>query len=169
MPVIYAGDLGPCFVYFDNVLVGPTQGGVKLKIEAKIAEVKEDGQGVAAVDGVYTGIEFADIEVPLTRFTLTQLEAMTEGAVLAPATKLTIPNVVGVAMYTNAKELQFRPAINNVASVDAETYTTILKATPYMKWEIGFDNSGQRIFKVAFKVFPCQTSPGLGDFMELGE
>ena len=169
MPIpIFNGDLGPCAVYWNGTLVGPTQGGVKWKVEAKIVEIKEDGYGVAAVDGVFTGIEIADIEVPMTRFTLAQLETLTKGGSLAGPI-LTVSNPVGENMYDDAKALQLRPLINNVPSVVATEYVTFLKAYPYSKWEVGHDNTAQRIFKVAFKVFVCQTSPNINVLFTLGQ
>lgn len=164
---IFSGDLGPCAVYWNSALVGPTQGGVKYKIEAKIAEIKEDGYGIAAVDGVFTGIEVGDVEVPLTRFTLAQLDVLTKDGDLA-GDVLTVPNPVGMNMYDDAKPLQLRPLVNNVASAVTTEYVTFLKAYPYAKWEVGYDNANQRIYKVAFKVFVCQDSPNINDIMTLG-
>lgn len=164
---IFSGDLGPCFVYWNGTLVGPTQGGVKWKIEAKIAEIKEDGYGIAAVDGVFTGVEVGDVEVPLTRFTLAQLDVLTKDADL-DGSVLTVPNSVGMNMYDDAKALQLRPAVNNVASAVTTEYVTFFAAYPYAKWEVGYDNANQRIYKVAFKVFVCQVSPNINDIMTLG-
>jgi hypothetical protein len=165
---IFSGDLGPCDVQFNGATVGPTNGGVKYKIEDKIAEIKEDGQGVACVDAVYLGSEIGDIEVPLTRFTLAQLDALTEEGDLA-GDVLTVPNVVGKAMYANAKALVLKPMVNNVASVTATEWVTFFKAYPYKKWEVGYDNANQRVYKVAFKVFVCQDSPNVGDILKIGE
>lgn len=165
---IFSGDLGPCAVYWNGAHVGPTQGGVKWKIDAKIAEIKEDGYGVAAVDGVFTGIEVGDVEVPLTRFTLAQLDVLTKDADLAGSV-LTVPNPVGMNMYDDAKALVLRPLVNNVASATATEYVTFFKAYPFSRWEVGYDNTNQRIYKVAFKIFVCQDSPNINDIMKLGE
>lgn len=164
---IFSGDLGPCSVTWNNVVIGPTQGGVKIKIDAKSVEIKEDGYGVAAVDAVFTGMEVADIEVPLTRFTLAQLDVLTQDADLA-ATILTVPNSVGMAMYANAKALVLKPLVNNVPSAVTTEWLTFFKTYPTAKWEIGYDNAGQRIYKVAFKVFVCQESPNINDILKIG-
>ena len=165
--VIFSHDLGPCDVQWNGATVGPTNGGVKFKVEDKIIEIKEDGYGVAAVDGVFTGSEIGDIEVPLTRFTLAQLDILTQDGDLAGSV-LTVPNPVGMAMYANAKALVLKPLVNNVASAVTTEWVTFFKAYPYKKWEVGYDNSGQRIYKVAFKIFVCQDSPNINDFMKLG-
>jgi hypothetical protein len=167
MPQNFSRDLGPCAVYWGGALVGPTQGGVKFKLEDKVVEIKEDGYGAAAVDGVFAGTEVGDVEIPLTRFTLAQLDVLTHNGDLAGSV-LTVPNPVGEAMYASAQALQLRPLINNVASAVTTEYVTFLKAYPYKKWEVPYDNAGQRIYKVAFKVFVCQESPNVNDIMTIG-
>jgi len=166
--VIFSGDLGPCNIYWDDVLVGPTTGGVKFKVEAKDVEINEDSFGAMPVDAVFVGLEIPDIEVPVSRFTLTQLETLTKGSTLA-ASVLTVTNPVGEAQYADAKALQFRPVINNVSSVVTTTYVTFLKAYPKARWEVGNDNTGQKIYKVAFKIFVCQDSPNINEVLTLGE
>lgn len=167
MPVIFNKDLGPCDVQWNGSTVGPTQGGVKVKIEDKVVEIKEDGYGVAAVDAVFTGSEVGDIEIPLTRFTMAQLDILTQNGDLVGSV-LTVPNPVGEAMYASAKALVLKPLTNNVASAVTTEWVTFFKAYPYKKWEFGYDNAGQRIFKVAFKVFVCQESPNINDILKLG-
>jgi hypothetical protein len=164
---IYSGDLGPCSVEWNGTVVGPTQGGVKFKIDMKNVEIKEDGYGAAAVDAVFTGMEVADVEVPLTRFTLAQLDVLTHEADLA-ASVLTVSNPVGMAMYASAKALVLKPLVNNVASAVTTSWLTIFKAYPVAKWEVGYDNTNQRIYKVAFKVFVCQESPNVNDIFKIG-
>jgi len=159
--------MGPCSVEWNGAVVGPTQGGVKFKVEAKVVEIKEDGYGNFAVDGVLTGVEVGDVEVPLTRFTLAQLDVLTQDADLAGSV-LTVPNPVGMAMYANAKALVLKPLVNNVPSAVTTEWVTFLKAYPYAKWEVGYDNQNQRIYKVAFKIFVCQESPNINDFMKIG-
>lgn len=164
---IFSGDLGPCSVVWNGAVVGPTQGGVKVKINHKFVEIKEDGYGVAAVDAVFTGMEVADIEVPLTRFTLAQLDVLTQNGALVGSI-LTVPNPVGEAMYASAKALVLKPLVNNVASATTTTWLTFFKAYPVAAWEVGYDNANQRIYKVAFKVFVCQDSPNVNDVFKIG-
>jgi len=164
---IFSGDLGPCSVNWAGKVIGPTQGGVKVKIDMKSVEIKEDGYGCAAVDAVFTGMEVADIEIPLTRFTMAQLDVLTQDASLAGSV-LTVVNPVGTAMYALSKPLILKPLVNNVASAVTTEWITFLKAYPTAKWEIGYDNAGQRIFKVLFKIFVCQDSPNINDIFKLG-
>lgn len=156
-------DFGPGFVYWNDVLVGVTAGGFAVKGTDNFADIKEDGQGEAAVDAVFTGRVFDPIEIPLTRVTLAQLEAMTEGSELT-GNVLKFGNVVGVSMYESAQALKIVPAINNLPSTDPTEVLLFHKAFPTIAWEIGYDNENQRIFKVAFKLFPKQESPNLGDY-----
>lgn len=164
---IFSGDLGPCLVEWNGAAVGPTQGGVKVKVDMKSVEIKEDGYGVAAVDAVFIGMEVADIEIPLTRFTLAELDVLTQDADLA-ASVLTVANPVGTAMYALSKALVLKPLVNNVASAVTTQWLTFFKTYPMAKWEIGYDNAGQRIYKVAFKVFVCVDSPNINDVFKIG-
>jgi hypothetical protein len=166
--VIFNRDLGPVAVYWNSILIGPVVGGLKLKIEAKSVEIKEDAYGNMPADAVFTGLEVPDIEIPIGRFTLAQMETLTKGGTLVGSV-LTLANPVGEAMYADAKALQFRPLINGVPSAVTTEYVTIFKAYPITKWEIPWDNATQRIHKVAFKVFIKQESPNIFEVLTCGE
>ena len=161
-------DLGPCHVYWNDEYVGPTNGGVKVKIEGKFADIKEDGQGVIAVDAVFTGYDVAEIDVPLTRSTLDILETLIHGSDL-DGDVLSIFNQVGDNMYPLAKELELRPAINNVASVTSTEYMSFPKTYPVISNEPSYDLSNQRVWKTKFKVFPKAESPDIGVLAYYGD
>jgi hypothetical protein len=166
--VIFNRDLGPVAVYWNSILIGPTVGGLKLKIEAKTVEVKEDAFGAMPADAVFVGLEIPDIEIPIGRFTLAQMETLTKGGTLV-GNVMTMANPVGEAMYADSKELQFRPIINGVPSAVTTEYITIFKTYPVTAWEIPYDNATQRIHKVKFKVFIKQESPNIYDVYKCGE
>jgi len=164
---IFSGDLGPCELTWNGVYIGPTQGGVKIKFDAKAINIKEDGHGCAALDAVFIGAVVADIEVPLTRFTLDELNALTKDSVLI-GSELTLQNPVGSSMYENAQPLILKPLVNGAAAVLSSQWITFFKAFPAARWEFGYDNNEQRIYKVAFKIFVCQEAPNINDIFKLG-
>lgn len=160
-------DLGPCEVSWNGTPIGVLSGGIKVKIDDSVAEIKEDGMGTAPVDAVFTGRKVADIEVPLTRFNISQLDAIFHGAA-AVGDVLTISNVVGENMYDSAKSLLIKPLINNVASVDASEWIEFFKTFPAAKIELSYDNANQRIAKFAFQVFPSYESGHVGELGTFG-
>ncbi|MFA5422185.1 MAG: hypothetical protein WC344_05365 [Bacilli bacterium] len=166
--VIFNKDLGPVAVYWNSILIGPVVGGVKLKIEAKAVEIKEDAYGAMPADAVFVGLEVPDIEIPIGRFTMAQMETLTKGGTLVGSV-LSLANPVGEAMYADAKPLQFRPLVNAVPSAVTTEYITVLKTYPIAAWEIPYDNATQRIHKVKFKVFIKQESPNIYEVLTLGE
>ena len=162
-------DLGPCYVYWNAVLVGPTHGGVKVKIDDATKLIHEDQSGEAPVDEVFTGRKIAAIDVPLTRVTITQLNAVVSGSTKTNDS-IDLPNAVGGNMYDSAKQLMLKPIINGTVSVDANEWLVLYKTYPSTKMELGWDNSGQRIYKVSFSVFPVANSGAFtGKFGYLGD
>lgn len=167
MAVSFLRDLGPAVVLWNGSEIGVTYGGIKVKIDDNVAEIKEDGTGVIPVDAVFTGRKVADIEVPLTRFTIEQLDTIFHGAA-AVADVLTISNVVGESMYDSAQPLVIKPLINDVASADSTEWITLYKTFPVAKIELSYDNQNQRVAKFAFQVFPSQESGEKGKLGSFG-
>lgn len=158
-------DLGPCCIVWDasgvNLDFKPTYGTVTFRSEDNAADIFEDGQGLAPVDAIFTG-RVASLEVPITRPDISTLEA-----VLHDSSKhktggkykiLKVPNVVGDNMFPNAKEIILKPLIDNVCSAATAEWIHILRCYPMSMYEIGFDNSGQRLYNVTFKCFPDDAS-----------
>ena len=160
-------DLGPCEVSWNDSVLGVTYGGVKVKIDDDTADIKEDGNGSAPVDSIFTGRKFSEIEVPLTRFTLAQLDTIFHGAAVS-GNALVISNLVGESMYDSSKELLLKPLVNDVASAITTEWIKIYKTFPTAKIELTYDIQNQRVAKFAFKVFPSQESGQKGDFGTLG-
>ena len=167
MAVSFLRDLGPCEVLWNGSVVGVTYGGVKVKVDDQDAEIKEDGTGVIPVDAVFTGRKISDIEVPITRFTLDQLDAIFHGAAISGNT-LVISNVVGESMYDSSQPLILKPLINDVASVDATEWIELYKTFPTAKIELSYDNQNQRVAKFGFRVFPSHESGLKGEFGTFG-
>ena len=163
-------DLGPCSVIWDpsgaNVELNPTFGDVIIKDELTYAEVKEDGHGEAAVDAVPTGRK-VEVTVPMTRSSLTQLEAAIKGSV-AGVSNLKVSNLVGGAVFANAKEVIIKPLVDNVASVTTSEWLHIHRAYPFAALEWVYNNAGQRVTNVILKAFPDDTSGKVSEIYRVG-
>lgn len=166
MGALQIKDLGPCQVLWNSIDLGPTLGGVTFKEEQHTADIKEDGHGDTPVDAVTTG-KITSVEASFTRSSLPQLEAMIKSAV-DTATNLKVKNSVGEALYASAKELILKPLVDNVASVTTTEWLHVHKAVPLGAPELKYDNSGQRVVKVVFKVFPDQTTANVGYIWRMG-
>ena len=159
-------DLGPCQVLWNSVDMGPTHGGVVFKEELHSVDIHEDGHGDTPIDAIFTG-RIVSIEAKFTRLTLAQLDALIESAT-AGASKLTVLNSVGNAMYANAKELVLKPLVDNVASATSSEWLHLLKAYPVASANFTYDNNNQRILTVVFKCFPSRDTGTLNQMWRVG-
>jgi len=166
MPALAIKDLGPCLVLWNNINLGPTLGGVTFKEEQHSVDIKEDGHGDSPVDAITTG-KVTTVEANFTRSSLTQLEYMIESSTKS-ATNLKVVNSVGNAMFASAKELILKPLVDNVASVTTSEWLHVHRTYPLGAPEFKYDNSGQRILKVIFKVFPDDLSTQVGEIWRMG-
>lgn len=170
MPKLPIGDIGPVEVQWDPdgtpLNLSPFLGDVKLTREDSISKVYEEGYGDAAVDGVFAG-SVMEMECPMTRSTLAQLEDMLPGSSLS-SNALTMKNKCGTAMYENAKALYIKPMADGVASATKSSWIHIYKAHPYNAWELGFARDGQRLFLVKFMIFVSLESGQEGEFGTIG-
>jgi len=81
---------------------------------------------------------------------------------------LKVSTHVGGAMYASAKEIIVKPVVDNVASVTTSEWLHIHKAYPVPGFEVTYDNAGQRVWRVTFKVFPSETSGQIGELWRYG-
>lgn len=170
MPRLPVGDIGPCEVVWDYggtpVNLSPFLGDVKLTREDSISKVFEEGYGDAPVDAVFAG-SVMELEVPMTRSTLAQLEDMLPGSTLAAAV-LTLKNKCGGAMYASAKSIVIKPMVDGAASTTKTEWIELYKCHPYNSWELPFARDGQRVFLIKFMVFPSLESGQEGEYGTLG-
>jgi hypothetical protein len=159
-------DLGTCEVMFNGTKIGATLGSVIFRDEVVDADVKEDGYGETPVDSVLTG-RTVTIEVPLTRTSLTNLVSVTPGSTGTTNMKVGA-NIVGTARLATAAELVLKPYKDGVPATDTSTWLHVFKCAPLPKYEISFDNSNQRIFKVTFKAYPTTISGTTGLIYRIG-
>jgi len=171
MPKLPMGDIGPCVVIWDYggtpICLGPYLGTVSLRATDSVADVQEEGYGEAPVDAVFQGTVF-ELDIPMARSTLLQLSHTigygNMGTLSASGFVLTLRNMAGCDMYTNAKSIIIAPVYNNVPDPDPNSWVYLYKCHPYREFELGFDRSGQRTHMVKFKVFPNQDSGYCGEY-----
>ena len=168
-------DLGPCCIVWDsagtNLDFKPTYGTVTFRSEDNAEDIFEDGQGLAPVDAVFTG-RVALLEVPITRPDISTLEAVMHDATKHKSSAkykiLKVPNVVGDNMFPLAKEIILKPLIDNSCSGTSSEWIHIHRCYPMSMYEIGYDNSGQRIYNVTFKCFPDDASGQVNQIWRMG-
>jgi hypothetical protein len=170
MPKLPIGDIGPVEVVWDHsgtpLNLSPFLGDIKLTREDSISKVFEEAFGDAPVDAVFAG-SVMELEMPLTRSELTQLETILPGAALTTnALKLT--NLCGSSMYANAKPVYIKPVVNGVVSTTKSSWIELYKVHPYNAWELSFARDGQRVFLVKCLIFPCMESGVEGEFGTVG-
>lgn len=170
MPKLYCGDMGPCEIewgYGESgaITLAPFLGKVSLKQTDTINSIQEEAFGDADVDGVFGGSK-AELDVPMTRSTLLQLEAVLLGDLTGSV--LTMRGMVGCDMYAHAKAMAIKPVCDNVASIIPAEWTILYKTYPFRKWTLEWDRSTQRVFLVGFKVFISQESGTYGNFGTFG-
>lgn len=170
MPRLPMGDLGPCEIIWrygqsDEIALAPFLGAVVLRMSDTINDIQEEAFGEAAVDAAFGGASM-ELETPLTRSTLEQLEAVLLGQL--NSTVLTLPGMVGCGMYDDAEAMVLKPVCDNVPSTDSAQWIHLYKTYPYRAFELSFDRSTQRVFLVKWKIFISQDSLTYGDFGTIG-
>lgn len=175
IPKAPIGDIGPVSLIYDfgstpgqkNLALDPYLGAVTFKgpVDA-MALVHQEDMGDSPVDAVFKGATM-DLEIPMTRPTLSQLANVMVGAVLV-GNVLTISNVVGSDMYASAVPICLKPKRKGVVSVDKTEWTLIFKCAPYRAVDLKFDRSSQRVFLMKFMVFPNLDSGMTGQYYQIG-
>ena len=168
-------DLGPCCIVWDpdgdNIELKPCFGTVTFRGEDSAADIFENQHGEAPVDAVFTG-RLITLEAPMTRSNLVQLEAVIHDATkhkhLGKYKILKVPNVVGDNMFPLAKEIILKPVLDRVCSATTSEWLHVFRCYPMAAFEIGYDNSGQRVYNVSFKVFPDDSSGNVGYLWRMG-
>lgn len=170
MPKLPIGDIGPVEITWgygesDPINLAPFLGSVSLKMTDSVKDVEEEAFGGAAVDAVLSGAVM-DLETPMTRSTLLQLEKVLLGVLTGNV--LTLKGMTGCDMYSKAKTMVIKPVCDNVASINPAEWIELYKTYPLRAFDLKFDRASQRIFLVKWKVFISQDSATYGDFGTLG-
>lgn len=154
-------DLGPCQVLFGTTDLGSTFGGVKFRYSEEDTPVMEDQEGTASVDDIITGYK-CEIEVPLTRMALASLNSVLAGCsgsgTEVASGYITVRASVGTSRYDRAQKLTLKPIVGGVASTDSDEWLIVWKSSPRPDFELAYDATGQRIYKLMFKGFADTTA-----------
>jgi len=175
MPRLSIGDIGPCEIVWGYgesgaLTLGPFLGGVTLRMDTTVHDVKEDRAGEAAVDAAFGG-SVMELEVPMTRSTLTQLnEVLLAGGVVDSGDHeyIKLVNQIGCFMYDLSRSLVIKPICNDEVGTDPAEWIQIYVCYPIPAIDLTYAPDTQRLFPIKFKVFVCQESPYVGDFGTLG-
>jgi hypothetical protein len=164
------GDMGPCELewgYGESgaIVISPFLGTVTLRMEDTINDVQEEGYGEAPVDAVGGG-GVVELDVPMTRSTLDQLEEVLQASRMGDI--LYLSSRAGCPMYDDAKALVIKPVCDNVADPNTATWILLYKTFPFRKFELAWDRSTQRVVLIGFKVFPSQESGTVGKYLQIG-
>lgn len=164
------GDLGPCTVIWDPdgtlVDLGPTFGGVTFEDEVKYKEIKEDGYGDQAVDGVFAG-RVSKVTCKMTESSLAQLAKVIPGMTVV-GTVATVTASVGTQMRALAKKVTLKRLIDGVVSVTTAEWITLLLAYPVTSFKWEFDADKQRVTDVTFIAFPSKATGAIGQTWKIG-
>lgn len=175
MPRLPIGDMGPCEIVWGYgesgaLTLGPFLGGVTLRMDTTVHDVKEDRAGEAAVDGGFGG-SVMELETPMTRSTLEQLnEVLLAGGVVASGDHeyIYLKNQIGCFMYDLAKALVIKPLCGDEVSDDPAEWIEIYKCYPVPALDLTYAPDTQRIFPIKWKVYVSQESGFEGKFGTLG-
>lgn len=149
--------LGTCKVFFDNVDLGLTIGGVEFELTTTTHDYKVDQFGDTAVNSIITGRQ-PKVTVPLAETTLDNLIATMPGATLvidktmATKRRVDIKTGVGVSLFDLAKELRLHP----IALPDTDKSEDIIlpKAATGGNIKFAYKLDSERVFNVEFKGYP---------------
>lgn len=174
MPKLPIGDIGTVEIVYDyghdsgqaNHRLSPFLGAVKLRLTDAVADVQEEAYGDASVDAVFKG-SVVELEVPMTRSTLEQLETVLPG-VSHTTDMLKFSNKCGSSMYDVAVPLLLKPIRDGVVSTNDAEWVLIYKCYAFRTIELPFDRGTQRVHLIKFKVFPNQDSGYEGEYFQEG-
>lgn len=170
MPRLPFGDAGPAQLIWHygesgEIVLNPYRGDVIIRGSEELFSIQEEEYGNADVDAITQGL-VVEIDAPLTRSTLAQLEAVLRGSLAGNV--LTVSTNSGCPQYENAHPLLFKPICNNVPDSDSASWILFFKTFPFVKFEWSFGRASQRITMVGFKVFVSQESGQVGDIFQIG-
>lgn len=172
MPQYPFGDMGPVEVIWafgvsgEEQALSPFLGPINLTLEDSIKDIQEEGLGETAVDAVVTGSK-CELEVPMTRNTLAQLQQITHGS-LDSHGNLQVPAFVGCSMRDQAQPIMIKPVCNNVVSIVPAEWLYIYYAYPYRSFTLTFSRDEQRKHVAKFKIFASLDSDTYGLFYQYG-
>jgi hypothetical protein len=161
--------VGVCKVFFDDVDLGYTKGGVEVTVKTDTYKVNVDQFGKTTINESLIGREVM-AKVPLAETTLENLVAIMPGAVLVPsgggATNpvVTVPTAIGTELLSGAKELRLHP--KSLPDNDKSEDFVIPLANTAGALTFAYKLEDERIYNVEFTGYP---NPTTGLLFQVGD
>jgi hypothetical protein len=152
----------------DNVNLGPfSKDQIIFKSELSTVDIFQQGYGDTPYDSFTKG-RVASLELTMREMTAARLELI-QGCVQSTGPVFTFDSSCGVSLRDAAKEVIIKPMVNLVVSTtNTEWITIFLVSPPIDAFEIGYDDEGERLWKVMFKVFPSAATGTVGKLFKIG-
>jgi hypothetical protein len=148
--------LGVCTIFYKNIDLGYTSGGVEVTVKTDTHKTMVDQFGKTAINEYIMGREVM-VKTPLAETTLVNLVAIMPGATLITGATgvpdhVNVTTGIGVSILDLAGELRLHP-INKVAGDVSEDFVIPLAGTAgALKFSYKLDS--ERIFDIEFYGFP---------------
>lgn len=149
--------LGVCTVFYNDVDLGYTKGGVEVSVSTETHKVEVDQFGKTAISENIMGRNVT-VKVPLAETTLANLVAIMPGATLVTDAvdptkkKVVVTNGVGVNLIDIAKELRLHP--KGKPLTDKSDDFVIPKAATPGALTFAYKVDDERIFNCEFTGYP---------------
>ncbi len=154
--------IGPTGIEFNSVDIGDSQGGVRVRATIEKADAFKDKRGRNPVDSIVVGT-VTEVEVLLTDLTLTQMAAVTPGAVMS-GNRFVLSTAVGTSARDGAQVLILKPIINGIKTTDESKWLNFPLAYPFVDAEMVFTNEDQQIWKCTFQIFEDEATDVIANF-----
>lgn len=149
--------LGTCKVFWNDVDLGLTIGGVEMSVETSTHETKVDQYGETVVSEIVTGRNIT-VKCPLAETTVENLVAIMPGAELVANgvnKKVVVKTGIGMSISDAAQSLRLHP----IALADSEKSedVTIPRAACPGAMSFAYKLDEERVFNAEFKGYPDPT------------
>jgi hypothetical protein len=142
--------------------LGGTLGGVTLRIEDDIVDLKTDQYGTAAQDAIITGTT-CEVEATLADISFLNLSKVLKQNLIGSAEAGVLgENKVGRSLNGDFYELQLIKYVNGAPSTDPADVIVFPNANFISNLELTFDANNQRVLKTKFKCFPMEVFANWG-------
>lgn len=159
--------LGVCTVFYNDVDLGYTKGGVEVEVGTETHKVTVDQFGMTEINE-YIMKRTVAVKIPLAETTLENLVATMPGSTLVVDSvdplkrRVDVGTGIGTNLLDIAQELRLRPVGNLTA---AEDFVIPLAATPgALSYAYKFDD--ERVFNASFTGYP---DPATGVLFKVGD
>jgi len=171
MPRLPMGDMSAAEVIWgygesDAIILTPHLGRISLKDTVNVKDIQEESYGDNPVDARETGRP-VEIQIPMTRSTLLQLEAAL-GGVLDGDVLTISADISCEGMYARSRSMVIKPKCGAMADPDHKTWVEVFHTYPVPGIDLGWARDEQRVFLIPFKTFISQESGREGELYSIG-